>query len=37
VMLEGRIVDRFAISELGRVEHHPYTAKLLRSAGMAAA
>ncbi len=37
VMLEGRIVDRFTIPELGRVEHHPYTAKLLRNAGMAAA
>ena len=36
VMLAGQIVDRFNVAELGRIQHHPYTATLLRSAGMAA-
>ena len=36
VMLKGLIVDRFTVRELGRIDHHPYTANLLRNAGMAA-
>lgn len=34
VMKDGEIVDRFATADLGRVAHHPYTSRLLASAGM---
>jgi ABC-type glutathione transport system ATPase component len=34
VMLEGEIVESVAVSDLGRIEHHPYTARLLASAGL---
>ncbi|MFT5584279.1 MAG: peptide/nickel transport system ATP-binding protein [Cognaticolwellia sp.] len=33
VMLEGEIVESVAVSDLGRIEHHPYTTRLLASAG----
>jgi len=36
VMKEGRIVERFAVDDLGRIEHHPYTTALLSAAGMLA-
>jgi ABC-type dipeptide/oligopeptide/nickel transport system ATPase component len=32
VMLRGRIIERFSIGELGLIEHHPYTQKLLAAA-----
>jgi peptide/nickel transport system ATP-binding protein len=34
VMLEGKVVDRFASSDLGKIDHHPYTLSLLRAAGI---
>ncbi len=36
VMLEGRIVERFDKEELGQIEHHPYTLRLLGAAHMLA-
>lgn len=34
VMLAGRVVERVAAAQLGRVAHHPYTTALLTAAGV---
>ncbi len=34
VMLEGEIVESVAVNNLGRIDHHPYTARLLDCAGL---
>ncbi len=35
VMKDGRIVDRFATADVGRVAHHPHTEALLSASGLA--
>ncbi len=34
VMLRGRIVESFATSQMGKLNHHPYTQQLLAAAGL---
>ncbi len=34
VMLRGRVVESFATSEMGKLNHHPYTQQLLAAAGL---
>ena len=34
VMLHGKIVDRFSASQMGKVNHHPYTRQLLGASGL---
>lgn len=34
VMQDGRVVDRFATEQVGRVEHHAHTIELLQAAGL---
>ena len=34
VMLRGKIIEEIAISDLGKITHHPYTEKLLRAASL---
>lgn len=35
VLREGLVVERFATSDVGRVDHHPHTQELLHAAGLA--